>query len=402
LTSVTTRLVALETNLARKGFVTLGPHREGTIEGVDMLGHFAATQCLRLVDLEVLAWLIALREPGSSRVVFSSSQLARDLFSRPAGGRERRLVAESLARLTSVELTFDGYAATTQKRQSNRNIVLLASVARRNGASSTAEFGSWLQDQITADYVTYLDWSLLRQLRGLAKRLWIYLEAEQYRKRTSYSPKRAWLALGARARATLGSGVTSDAHFKAEIVQAARRICEVDPSYAFAVVPYGRGSRLQIRHQNRRVMRQVDEVLRHRRLDQLSLAVLDEAEPEFPLRHPDVDEGDPTRVVRWSTDWETFATKARARLFVVVEADGTLALHTPGCHTLQSTAHQALNNRGTVLTADRRIDVEAWLEQRVDPGKLNACDGCFPPDVDADDEFLLEFDEESTVGGSFF
>jgi hypothetical protein len=46
------------------------------------------------------------------------------------------------------------------------------------GDRFTAKLAPWLVAEVDAKRVTYLDWRILRALDGLAKRLWVYLEAE--------------------------------------------------------------------------------------------------------------------------------------------------------------------------------------------------------------------------------
>ncbi len=63
-----------------------------------------------------------------------------------------------------------------------------------------ATFSPWLARQLDHEYVTYLDWAALRELRGLAKRLWIYVEAERVTRRSAFSPRRSWVTLSPKAR----------------------------------------------------------------------------------------------------------------------------------------------------------------------------------------------------------
>lgn len=49
------------------------------------------------------------------------------------------------------------------------------------GNNYEVRLAPWLMRQLENQYVTYLDWRTQCRLDGLAKRLWIYLEAEKYK-----------------------------------------------------------------------------------------------------------------------------------------------------------------------------------------------------------------------------
>lgn len=177
--------VPLETNLARKGLLALG-RSTGPVDSTDILGTVRSTTALRLVDLDVVAWLSLRVERDSSSVVFSRDYLASDLFGRRPGGRERSMVDASLARLAGVRMTLGGFDAERREHRPDGAFVDVPgleaveriSSARRHEGSWRAHLPQWLLTQLEYGYVTYLHWDTLRELRGLAKRLWIYFEAE--------------------------------------------------------------------------------------------------------------------------------------------------------------------------------------------------------------------------------
>ncbi len=129
---------------------------------------------------------------------FSREALAEDLFGRAPGGRERELVQQSLTRLSNTRITIGGYDATKRIKDfacAFQNVPLLERVDRIGSAVWRAYFPRWLVDQLASDYVTWLDWETLRSLDGLAKRMWIYFEAE--------SSDRFHIVLSGRALQTL-------------------------------------------------------------------------------------------------------------------------------------------------------------------------------------------------------
>jgi len=110
------------------------------------------------------------------------------------------------------------------------------------GDSYELRLASWLVRQLERRYVTYLDWRLQRQLTGLAKRLWIYLEAERY-KPASHGREQTWIALGDKAYTALGVNHARERARRAALAQAGERIVAADIHYAAIVIephPYVR------------------------------------------------------------------------------------------------------------------------------------------------------------------
>ncbi len=62
----------------------------------------------------------------------------------------------------------------------------------------------WVAQAVRAGHFTWLNLATLRQLGGIAARLWIYLEAETY-KQTAHGLASTWIGLGRPALATLGA-----------------------------------------------------------------------------------------------------------------------------------------------------------------------------------------------------
>jgi hypothetical protein len=235
--------VALETNLARKGFVSLGDAE--AIDAEDLLGEVQATIALRLNDLDVLAWLSARRPFGGSGVAFSRSHIAHDLYRRSPGGRERRIVNESLDRLSEARLTFRGYSPGSKRLTSFKEVQVLRAVERIDGGTTVATFAPWLAEHLEEGYVTYLHWNALRSLGGLAKRLWIYLEAENLSRNPRKGP--AWLALGEKTWTALGLDYRKPNQARAALRAAAEKVEGVDSEYLLEIKRHGAsGYKLEI------------------------------------------------------------------------------------------------------------------------------------------------------------
>ncbi len=209
-------------------------------------------------DLDVLAWVCERwlatppRDPaGIAR--FTLRDLALDLYGE-AGGQPRRLIRESLLRLFRVEVTLTGYDAIerrTDARLSTLSRLVYQIVTERGelhpaeedrqfdpsamgalrGSTFRVQLAPWLRDQLAAGHATFLDWRTLRRLEGIAKRAWVYLEAEQY-KRTGQDREETWVGLGRPALAALGAdGYDRPRDARRALNRAGARIVAVDPRY---------------------------------------------------------------------------------------------------------------------------------------------------------------------------
>ncbi len=89
--------------------------------------------------------------------------------------------------------------------------------------------------QIEAGHVTYLKFDILRALPGLAKRLWIYLEAERMEPRHDGSAG-CWIKLGDRAYTTLGMNYAKERQARAALKRAGAAIANVHHRYESVTV----------------------------------------------------------------------------------------------------------------------------------------------------------------------
>jgi hypothetical protein len=262
----------METNLLRKGIWQPSDSIQLALplETDDILGHLYINRPLRMLDLDTMAWLVQrfreLRDAGQltddGAVPFTLYELGQDFYLRAPGGKERRMLRQSLFRLTDVAVTLVGYDAIRHLADEEicaRAHLLEVLQWRRElrgppckydpkdtGAvranAFEARIASWLVAQIDARNITYLDWRILRELDGMAKRLWVYLEAQRF-KRINGLAAQAYIILGERAYASLGIHETRAYRARGSLARAGTRICEVDRSYDSIVVdraPIGR------------------------------------------------------------------------------------------------------------------------------------------------------------------
>jgi hypothetical protein len=204
------RQASLETNLCRKGVWHVGPLQLALpLDGADTLGLLRISGApLTLFDLDTFAWLCERwREGERDRegvVAFTLYELGRDLYDRKPSGEERRLMRASLARLQDATFELEGYdaaAAQTGRLEgpsAGGRVKLLGSLLWSNRGSREQHvvfLDPFIRRQLEAGYLTYLDWRVLRALDGLAKRLWVYLESQSFKRSgLGEGAVRLWLA----------------------------------------------------------------------------------------------------------------------------------------------------------------------------------------------------------------
>jgi hypothetical protein len=153
-------------------------------------------------------------------------------------GASRRVptsaVCGHLGRLKAVTLTLMGYDSCSG--QIRPNVASLDNLLDRivtelddlgpettpeqlgglRGSTFGVQLPPWLVGQLAAGSITYLHWSTLRQLDGLAKRLWVLLVAERY-KSNGRGSEATWIKLGARAYTTLGMAYAHERQARAAL-----------------------------------------------------------------------------------------------------------------------------------------------------------------------------------------
>ncbi len=239
------RQASMETNLCRKGVWHVGPLQLALpIDGSDTLGLLrTAGPPLTLFDLDTFAWLTerwreADRDP-KGRVRFTLYELGRDLYAREPAGQDRRDMRASLARLQDAVFELEGYDAhAAQMGQLDSpteggRIKMLGSMrwSRRDARERhVAYLDGWIVEQLEAGYLTYLDWRVLRALEGLAKRLWVYLESQSF-KRSGIGEGAVRLWLADPMWRALGITTKHAPHARRLLLRASERVAKVDRSF---------------------------------------------------------------------------------------------------------------------------------------------------------------------------
>ncbi|MDQ3971074.1 MAG: hypothetical protein M3227_05250, partial [Thermoproteota archaeon] len=198
---------------------------------------------LSLFDLDTFAWLTERWREGErdpqGEVRFTLYELGQDLYGHYPSGKDHQTMRTSLYRLQEALFELEGYDAEAarmgrlEEPSLAGRIRLLSDLAwsrRDPRGRHVAYLGPWLTKQLLAGHLTYLDWRVLRKLDGLAKRLWVYLESQSF--------KRSWIGEGS-VRLWLAPpmlqalGIT-DKHApgaRRAITKAGQRIAEVDRSF---------------------------------------------------------------------------------------------------------------------------------------------------------------------------
>jgi hypothetical protein len=236
---------ALETNLCRKGVWATGPLQLALpLDGSDTLGLLrVAGPPLTLYDLDVFAWLTERWREGErdpkGRVEFTLYGLGKDLYGTEPSGEHHRLMKASLNRLYGADFELEGYSVAAagigrlEDPTERGRIRLLGGLRWATTTSSDqhlAYLGPFITEQLEAGYLTYLDWRVLRALEGLAKRLWVYLESQSF-KRSGVGEGAVRLWLGPPMLQALGITTKHAPGARRLLVKAGDRISAVDRSF---------------------------------------------------------------------------------------------------------------------------------------------------------------------------
>ncbi|MDQ3631278.1 MAG: hypothetical protein M3417_08460, partial [Actinomycetota bacterium] len=151
-------------------------------------------------------------------------------------GEDRR--ARRAAPITELESEFETLASSSWRR---------ASALR--GKTFDARLASWLMDSVRA-HPLFLDYATLRRLRGVAKRTWVFLEAEDWRTNPRV------IGLGDPALRVLGvGGYKRFRDARRALEGAGRQIADVDPRYRLEVRQLRIGWQLRAERRSREEVR---------------------------------------------------------------------------------------------------------------------------------------------------
>lgn len=141
------------------------------------------------------------RDP-KGRIGFTLYQLGKDLHNRDPSGRDRQAMRASLERLFEARFELEGYCGADAQVGRLEDpieggwIRLLGAVRwSRERERHVVHLGGFVTEQLEHGNLTYLDWRVLRKLEGLAKRLWVHLESQSFKRSgVGEGSVRLWLA----------------------------------------------------------------------------------------------------------------------------------------------------------------------------------------------------------------
>ncbi|CAB4900370.1 unannotated protein [freshwater metagenome] len=237
------------------------------VELMTEMGQYRATLPLRPMDLATLSfisqtWADQGRPGTDERITFSLKDLARAVYP-PApgdgtpldlGGKNLRLVRESLSRLFLVEISasFEGTDrhGTSVRRQRRLRVLqetdiwseaerednpemTAAEFSRRAGArrwtrdTVNVRFSSWMVEQLQAGYAIAIDQDKFRRLNGNAQRIYAWIGMPPARLVLRQPARR--VPMTPALLATFGINRSTPKECARALRDAGKKICAVDP-----------------------------------------------------------------------------------------------------------------------------------------------------------------------------
>jgi hypothetical protein len=182
-------------------------------------------------------------------------ELGSALYGRAPSNADYRQLRAALDRLTDVRVTIDGYDISTAEFRdrwvSKSNLVESSQpyLDRQQGIDRQGfRFAEWLRLAIEQERVVRMPWRTLRafdERHKLAKRLWLYLAAERWKREGAGDVEATRITCGDRLEAALGMEYDRPRAARAALKRACVTIRRTDARYAAGaldVVQVGRGS----------------------------------------------------------------------------------------------------------------------------------------------------------------
>ena len=254
--------VRADRTLSRSGLWATGPRQLALpIEARGLSEVLIASGSLRLTpDYDLLAWLCerwAQRPTPSGIMRPTLYEVGSDLYKGPPSGKDYRTLRESVWRLGGVTVEIAGIDALTGEPGDYETRGKLLSIARsrlKQPAGTdrlSVELDGWLRRAIDGGAPVRIPWRTLRLFgrnQQLAKRLWVYLAAERWKRCGDGKREGCWIACGDRLEASLGMDYDRPRDARAALKRACEAIRRTDARYAagnLAVVKFGRSWRIQ-------------------------------------------------------------------------------------------------------------------------------------------------------------
>jgi hypothetical protein len=251
--------VRAERTLTRCGLWATGPvqlqlpfEASGLSERIHASGHLKLSP-----DYDVFAWLCErwqIRPTPSGWMRPTLYEVGSALYGRAPSNADYRHLRDALDRLAWVHVTIDGYSIETGRfddRQLSRSNLLELERAHHDPDGlqrPSIRFAEWLRQAIAQEQVVRMPWRTLRSFgrnHQLAKRLWLYLAAERWKRQGTGDVEATWIRCGNQLEAALGMDYDRPRAARAALKRACLTIRRVDARYAAGaldVVQIGRGN----------------------------------------------------------------------------------------------------------------------------------------------------------------
>ena len=248
-----------ERTLTRCGLWATGPvqlqlpfEASGLSERIHATGHLKLSP-----DYDVFAWLCERwqrQATPSGWMRPTLYEIGSALYGRPPSNADYRHLRDALDRLAWVTVTIDGYDIETGRfadRQISRSNLL--ELRRADGDPDglqrpSVRFAEWLRQALEQERVVRMPWRTLRAFgrnHQLAKRLWLYLAAERWKRQGGGDVEATWVRCGDQLEAALAMDYDRSRAARAALKRACLTIRQVDARYAAGaldVVQVGRGN----------------------------------------------------------------------------------------------------------------------------------------------------------------
>lgn len=250
-----------ERTLTRSGLWATGPvqlqlpfEASGLSERIQAEGRLKLTP-----DFDVFAWLCErwqTKPTESSWMRPTLYEIGSALYGRPPSNEDYRTLRGSLDRLAWVNVTIDGYDIESGTFRDNwvsrANLMVLGrATGDPHGLQRpTIQLAEWLRQALAEEKVVRVHWQTLRafdERQKLAKRLWLYLAAERWKK-TGAESEGTWIACGDRLYAALGMDYAEHRFARRALKQACLTVRKIDPRYSageLVVIKLGSSWRVQ-------------------------------------------------------------------------------------------------------------------------------------------------------------
>lgn len=234
-----------ERTLTRAGLWATGPVQlQLPFEATGLSERIQAEGRLKLnPDYDVFAWLCErwqTRATDSGWMRPTLYEIGSALYGKAPSGENYRDLRSAVDRLAGLRITIDGYDVESGEFRDNWIVKeSLLAVGRPKGDVSgldrpSIRLAEWLRQALAEEKVVRVHWQTMRafdERQKLAKRLWLYLAAERWKK-TSSNSEGTWIACGDRLYAALGMDYAEHRFARRALKQACLAVRKVDPRYS--------------------------------------------------------------------------------------------------------------------------------------------------------------------------